>query len=103
MQFFVLVLAFWGVGGGGDMLKFLQLLLTTLTLLRAFADSVYVHSLPRGKERTKKARPGVPPGTPLALPLCKERLGEKHICFFSSLAAKITRAAGVKKQNILLK
>ena len=38
-----------------------------------------VHSLPRGKERTKKPRPGVPPGNPLALPLYKEKDERLHI------------------------
>ena len=38
----------------------------TARLCRALIGLLFdVHSLPRGKERTKKARPGVPPGDPL--------------------------------------
>ena len=81
----------------GDVLKFLQLRSRTLTLLRAFAVCVYVHSLPRGKERTKKARPGVPPGNPLALPLCKERLGEKYKSF-KCIARRKANTSGRRKK-----
>ena len=83
--------------GGGDKLIFLQLRSRTLTLLRAFADGVYVHSLPRGKERTKKTRPGVPPGNPLALPLCKEGWGEKHKGF-SCIARRKAFTSGRRKK-----
>ena len=41
----------------GGYLNFLQLLLRTLTLLRAFADSGYVLSLSLNKERTKESQP----------------------------------------------
>ena len=91
------VFCFWE----GDMLFFLQLRSRTRVLLRAALFGIYVHSLPRGKERTKKARPGVPPGNPLALPLCKEEK-EKNIKVLSaSLAAKLTRAADMPKQKVL--
>jgi hypothetical protein len=41
----------------------------TARLHRALSGLLFdVHSLPRGKERTKKARQGVPPWNPLSVP-----------------------------------
>ncbi|MBE6660193.1 MAG: hypothetical protein E7605_02185 [Ruminococcaceae bacterium] len=55
----------------------------TLCLRHAFAVPVFdVHSLPRGKERTKKTRQDVPSWISLALPLFKEDRGEKHNSLF---------------------
>ena len=48
-----------------DCLDFQRLLLRTRILLRAARITIDVHSLPRGKERTKKTRPDVPSGTSL--------------------------------------
>ena len=65
---------------------------------RALSCSVLdVTSLPFRKEVTKKRNQDVPSWISLSLPLCKEEK-EKNIKFFTaSLAAKLTRAAGVKK------
>jgi hypothetical protein len=41
-----------------------------------------VHSLPRGKERTKKARQRLPPLETASVPLFKEGWGEKHKSLF---------------------
>jgi hypothetical protein len=48
---------------------------------------VDVHSLPRGKERTKKARQRLPPLETASVPLFKADRGEKHIYLHASLAA----------------
>jgi len=62
-----------------------------------------VHSLPRGKERTKKTRPDVPSGTSLSVPLCKEKDERSHISF-SCCASSLANTSGRhRKQNVLPK
>ena len=53
-----------------------------------------VHSLPRGKERTKKTRQRLPPLETAPVPLFKKDEGERHHIGNTSLAAKTPRAAG---------
>jgi len=74
----------------------------TARLRRALSCSVfYVHSLPRGKERTKKARPDVPSGASLSVPLFKEGWGEKYRSFFCiSRHIAITSGRQRKKQAL---
>jgi hypothetical protein len=70
-----------------------------LAQLRALGVPVLdVTSLPFRKEVTKKRNQDVPSWISLSLPLCKEEK-EKNIKFFTaSLAAKLTRAAGVESK-----
>ena len=92
---------FWSWGW----LKFLQLLLRTLTLCLRHALAVPVldvHSLPRGKERTKKTRQRLPPLETAFVPLFKVSLGEKHI-FFKCSSRRFATTSGRRRKQDLLK
>ena len=58
-------------------LNFLQLRSRTLTLLRAFADSVYVLSLSLNKERTKESQPKAAAFGNCSFAALQRRLGRK--------------------------
>jgi len=74
----------------------------TARLRRALSYAGFiVHSLPRGKERTKKTRPGVPPGNPLRLPLYKDKDEKNRYSYPVSLATEPTRAAGEESKSVL--
>jgi len=61
-----------------------------------------VHSLPRGKERTKKARQRLPPLETAPLPLCKEKDERSHKRSLCCASTQANTSGRRRKQEILL-
>ena len=59
-----------------------------------------VHSLPRGKERTKKTRQDVPSWISLTVPLYKAGQGEKHKILKCIARRKANTSGRYEKQNV---